>query len=134
MHPAPTVGGVQIEDISETPGQGGYRLVRPTGGAVVVELLGEHDLDTTPQLRPVLFHLVEDNDLVVLDLSDAEFVDSSVLLMIVQTNRLAQERRSQLRVVSDETTSVHRVLALSRVLDHCDVAPTRAHALRGSWS
>ena len=109
--------------------QGAYRLERAAGGAVVVELLGEHDLETTPHLREVLHSLIASHDLVVLDLNGALFIDSSVMLMVVQAHRLAVDTDTHFRLVIDGATTVHRVLEISKVLEHCDVAPTRELAL-----
>jgi anti-anti-sigma factor len=112
------------------PGQGIYRITRPVPRVVVVELMGEHDLETTPHLRDVLFSLVDVHDLVVLDLTSTEFIDSSVLLMIVQTNRLAATAETSFRLVVEQESLIHRLLELSNVLERIDVAPSRDAALR----
>ena len=124
--------GVTVEARDGVPPvQGAYRLVRPLEHAVVVELLGEHDLDTATHLREVLLSLIENHELVVLDLTGAEFVDSSVMLTIVQAHRLASETPTDFRLLVDGSTKVHRVLEISKVLEHCDVAETRELALAG---
>ena len=48
-------------------------------GVAVLELEGEHDIYTAPKLRDRLGELVETGPGVVVDLSDATFVDSSIL-------------------------------------------------------
>jgi anti-sigma B factor antagonist len=112
--------------------QGAYRIARPRPRTTVVELLGEHDLATTPHLREVVFSLVRDQDLVVLDLTGVDFIDSSALLMIVQANRLAGEIDGRFRLVIDDRTLISRMLELSKVFDHCDVVSTREVALAAS--
>jgi anti-sigma B factor antagonist len=138
MHVRPTLTSMNFEgdmtfDSSRgvPPTQGIYRLVRPVAHVVVVELLGEHDLETATHLREVLLSLIESHELVVLDLTAAEFVDSSVMLTIVQAHRLAGETGTDFRLVVDDAARVHRVLEISRVLEHCNVDETRELALAG---
>ena len=63
--------------------QSDVELLWPQPGAVVVELLGEHDLVTKSAMSDLLEGLVSDYDLVVIDVSRAEFIDSSFLHLLV---------------------------------------------------
>ena len=68
-------------------------VLRPSFGQAVVELNGEHDLETKEMLAELLASLIEENDLVVVDISKAEFIDSSVLHNLLKADRLARASR-----------------------------------------
>jgi len=82
---------------------------------------GECDLFQAPELRQQLSELLETERPVVVDLSEASFIDSACLGVLVSTVRQAGRRGQQLflLVSRDRTTSVRRVLdttGLARVL------------------
>ncbi|MEA2391382.1 MAG: anti-sigma factor antagonist [Solirubrobacteraceae bacterium] len=54
-------------------------LERADGGVAVVRLEGEHDIYTAPELRERIYSVISDGSPLVIDLSTATFVDSSVL-------------------------------------------------------
>ena len=51
------------------------QVERPRAGAAVVVFTGEHDLSTSEPVEALLGSLIEENELVVVDFSEAEFVD-----------------------------------------------------------
>lgn len=53
-------------------------VVYPREGVAVVEIHGEHDLTTKQDTDLLLDQLLSDCELLVLDVSSAEFIDSSV--------------------------------------------------------
>jgi anti-anti-sigma factor len=112
---------LSLEDVSVT---------RPRSGAVVVECRGEHDVASKDQLGALVAELVSENDLVVIDVSDATFVDSSFLHLLVKADRLCRERGSILRVQHSTAPVVATALEVSGVLEALDVATTREEALR----
>jgi anti-anti-sigma factor len=64
--------------------------------AAVVRLIGEHDMTTAPQLRQQLQSLSEQAAAIVLELSDAEFIDSSVIHALTEADQLLRERGRRL--------------------------------------
>ncbi len=56
----------------------------------IVSLVGEHDLSTSDELLNQLESLVRGREAVIVDLSAAEFIDSSVLNSLVRVSKLAQ--------------------------------------------
>jgi anti-anti-sigma regulatory factor len=64
--------------------------------AVVVEFKGEHDLTTRNEVASLLRLLLEEHDLVVVDISEARFIDSSFLHNLFRADARAREtcRRS----------------------------------------
>jgi anti-sigma B factor antagonist len=93
-------------------------------GPVVVTLAGEHDLSSAEALRQSLVEAAGSPGMVV-DLDLAEFVDSSILGVLVQAFRDAcANGRGFVLVMGAETPApVRRVVSLTR-LDH--VLPTLA--------
>lgn len=73
------------------PVQPGYRIVHPCPGSVVVEIMGEHDLAVYDKIQALFLKMVEANSLVVVDVSKADFIDSSFLRALVNANKHAQE-------------------------------------------
>lgn len=106
------------------------QVLRPSAGQAVVELTGEHDLESKEPLRRLFSSLIEENDLVVVDLSEAEFIDSSVLHSLVTANQLAQARGSRFRLQLGTAAIVEKALELSGLLDHIECAPDREQAVR----
>lgn len=107
---------------------------QPRDGAAVVVFSGEHDVATAEAVESMLESLVEDNQLVVADFSEAEFVDSATLHALVKTARSAQERGTRFRVQLGTAAIVDRAFEVSGVLEVLDCVPTREEALRDGGS
>ena len=105
-------------------------LVFPAGeGRVVVELSGEHDLVTKDALHDLLMTLVERNELVVIDLTQAEFIDSSTIYCLAQADRLARARGSNVRVQLRPEGIAHRALEITGMVDQLNCVVDRDEAL-----
>ena len=104
-------------------------VVRPRPGAAVVECRGEHDLVTSEALGELLACLVTDNELVVIDVTEAEFIDSSFLLNLLATDRLARSQGSQVRLQLGTAPIVRRALEVGGILELVEHFPTRDKAL-----
>ena len=59
---------------------------------VVITLTGEHDLTTAPLLRERMEEAVGKGGGVLVDLSTAEFIDSSIIGVVLEGRRAAEER------------------------------------------
>jgi anti-anti-sigma factor len=95
----------------------------------VVELCGEHDLVTSARLGEIFDTLVPSHDLVVADLSETDFIDSTVLLALVQADRHARERGSKFRLQLGTEPIVRKALEITNLLDRLDHYPTREQVL-----
>ena len=97
------------------------------GGDGVVILRGEHDLATTSDLGGALGRVRVQAKRIVIDLSECEFLDSSVLGVLIGELRRARERASGLIIVLPEgrAISVRRTLELTGLLDVFDVRESR---------
>jgi len=107
-----------------------HRVQRPQDGAVVVELLGEHDLAIRDQTDKLLAELVDAHNLVVVDVSEASYIDSSILASLVRAHRRAEERGSKLRVQLGSAAIVQKLFELSDLTSYLEVVHDREQALR----
>jgi anti-anti-sigma factor len=104
-------------------------VLQPEAARAVVVFKGEHDLAQVEALRDRLSALVAANELVVADFSDAEFVDSSIINLLLETKREAQARQSRFRVQMGTECVVYRVFDIAGVLAVLECAPSREEAL-----
>jgi anti-anti-sigma factor len=104
----------------------------PQEGVAVASFAGEHDLTTRPSISELLEGLVDGNELVVADFSQAQFVDSSILHTLLLTDRFARERGKTFRLQLGTAAIVERALEVSGVLEQISCASSREAALTGS--
>lgn len=78
----------------------------------IVELHGEHDLSTSPLLIEALRRADGPDALVIVDLTAARFIDSSVLAAIVHAGEHAAGAGGRLAVVAPATGHPRRLLDL----------------------
>jgi anti-sigma B factor antagonist len=99
------------------------------GDAVVLRLEGEFDLAAAPQVRE-RFEAVRDagGRAVVVDLSDVEFVDSSMLRELLLADAALRESGGGLALAAVRPP-VLRLLELTRTVDMLVVEPTVEDAL-----
>jgi anti-anti-sigma factor len=106
------------------------QVERPKEGAAVAIFTGEHDLATAEAVESMLGSLVEENELVVVDFTEAEFVDSSIIHALMKTSRVAREQERTLRLQLGTAPIVEKAFQLSGLLEHLECATTRDDALR----
>lgn len=104
-------------------------VLQPEAARAVVVFKGEHDLAQVEALGDRLSALVAANELVVADFSDADFVDSSIINLLLETKREAEARQSRFRVQMGTECVVYRVFDIAGVLSVLECAPTREEAL-----
>jgi anti-sigma B factor antagonist len=100
--------------------------IQTAPGVVVILLRGEHDLSTQPRLRATIDEALAAGMSVVIDLSEAEFIDSTVVAAILHGHRRATDgdggRGQGLAVVaSPGARFVARMLSLVDIEDHVAV-------------
>ncbi|MDP9188063.1 MAG: STAS domain-containing protein [Actinomycetota bacterium] len=80
----------------------------------MLTISGEHDLNTAPGLRARLNELLDGDQGIVVDLSPATFVDSSILGVILDARRRASEAGQGFAVAqTDGAEAVGRVLEIT---------------------
>lgn len=99
-------------------------------GVEVVSLRGEHDLGTLPHVREAFEAAASEEKALVIDLSAATFVDSSILGAVLDARRVAGETGRAFAVACDGAAEpVRRVLEVTGLAEELPVHPTRAAAL-----
>jgi anti-sigma B factor antagonist len=110
----------------------GHIGVEPEGEIVVLVLHGEHDLSTAPEVRTAVDRAVGSGRDVIVDLSATEFIDSSILGVLVSGYRAVNGAAGADRtfaVVAAPGGPVTRLFDLVAISDLIHVYPTRAAAL-----
>ena len=102
---------------------------RPADGTAVVVFSGEHDLASATEVRELLDSLLVQDDLVVADFSTAQFVDSSILKVVLETHARADELGKVFRLQLHTADIVQRAFEMSAVLTVVEHAKTRDEAL-----
>jgi anti-sigma B factor antagonist len=92
----------------------------------VLQLAGEHDLSTVPTIEAAFERVADTGTTVVADLSEASFIDSTVIRTLVRFT----ERDENLLLAVPQHGAVRRVLELTGVSKLLPVFETRAAALR----
>ena len=90
-------------------------LARREPPAAVVALVGEHDAYSAERLQSELTALLDEGLRIVVDLRDAEFIDSTTLSVLLAA-RLHAERSSlgfALLLPDRQYTQVHQILELT---------------------
>lgn len=105
----------------------------PTPGTAVAVFTGEHDLATEDAVQDLLVSLLDENELVIADFSDAHFVDASILGVVLDANELAERRGHTFRLQLGTAPIVRRAFEVCRIFDVVDHVHTREEAIaRGS--
>lgn len=96
----------------------------------IVVLTGEHDLGTVPRVREALVSAAVDGKSVIVDLSSATFVDSSILGALLEARRSASDSDRGFAVAcSGEAEPVRRVLEVTGLAEELPVHPNREAAV-----
>jgi anti-sigma B factor antagonist len=103
-----------VQGISADVRTGELALERKDSGLAVLTISGEHDLSTAPILRRRLNALLDERTATVIDLSPATFIDSSILGVILDGRRRAEEQKIGFAVAHSNTNGSD---AVNRVLD-----------------
>jgi anti-sigma B factor antagonist len=115
------------------PGEIALNHIEP--GVAVITLSGEHDLNTAPALRTRLANAIEHGDPVIVDLSGAAFIDSSILGAVLDARRQAEERGVGFAIaLSNGAQPVERVLEVTGLRAALPVHSSREDALQAARS
>jgi anti-anti-sigma factor len=105
------------------------RVTSERDDIAVVSLLGEHDFATAAEVKNTLRCLLEEGAVIVVDLSETEFIDSSVIFALVDEKLLASEHGSRMGFQLQTSTAVHRVLEICGLLEVWPVYGSRREAV-----
>jgi anti-anti-sigma factor len=101
----------------------------PSAGTAVVRFMGEHDLATRDDLQALLESLVEENELVVADFSEALFVDSTTMHVLLNADSTARSRGTKLRVQLGTAAIVRTAFELYGLPKRLECVHSRDQAL-----
>ena len=106
------------------------------GDVVVVVVEGEHDIYTAPTLRERLDEALDRGGGIVVDLTAATFVDSSVLGALLDARRRALEAHQGFVVCVGETVEpgVQRILDITGLVPVLPVLRGREEAIEAARS
>jgi anti-sigma B factor antagonist len=90
-----------------------------------VEVVGEVDMTTAPELSQAIERTPDGTDLVVIDLSEVSFLDSTGLNALVQGRRTLAERDVALTVVVPPEGAIRRVFEITRLTEPLTVIDVR---------
>ena len=105
------------------------QVERPAPGKAVVVFSGEHDLATRNDVSDLLGSLVSSDELIVADFSSAEFVDSTILGVLLDTNQRALELGKTFRLQLNTAAIVRRAFEICGLFEAMEHARTREAAL-----
>ena len=105
--------------------QSHFRLeVRGEGRATVIAVSGELDLASSPALQEELDRVASsDSELLIIDLRELDFMDSTGLSVLVRAHQRAEEHGRQLAMVRGPQ-QVQRLLSLTGVGDRLTLVDT----------
>ena len=106
------------------------QIEQPGPRSSVAVLLGEHDMSTCHEVRDVLETLMQRNDLVVADISQTEFIDSTIIAVLLEAEEAARAREVKFRLQLGTTAAVEAAVKLSGILEVIECESTREAALR----
>ena len=97
----------------------------------VLQIDGEHDLNTSARLREKFEGLIGEGSSIVVDLAVATFIDSSILAVLLWARRRAQEQGLGFAVAVPEETAVgvRRVITVTGLDGVLPVRPSRSDAV-----
>ena len=101
----------------DKPLPGTVEVAHHAPGLAVVNMRGEHDLSTSPELRRALAQAAA-HSAVLVDLCECSFIDSSVIQALVRTARALHAGGEQLvLVIPPEQKQVARVAQMTQLAE-----------------
>jgi anti-sigma B factor antagonist len=110
-------------------------LDQTSSGIALLRLEGEHDLSTADEVAELLRRAQEGRAAVVIDVSEASFIDSAIIAAMVAAHRRAREERLGLAICTgapeegDASAAVQRVLGVTGLEEQLQVHSKREEAV-----
>src|SRR5580658_3144238 len=102
--------------------------VRDAGGTKIVEIEGDVDLGTSPDLRRTLFETLVDAPKLALNLAAIRYIDSSGIATLIEVLKDSQRRKKEF-VLFGLSPAVQQVFHLTHVMRIFQVFQTEEEAL-----
>ena len=119
-----------VHAMSDSPSSQPTIEVRsPQQGAALVVLGGEHDLYSADRLRQTTDDMLFGNEHLIVDISRAEFIDSTIIGVLIHARKKAEGCDRKFTLVLGTAPVVERVLEITGVRALLNVVPTVEQAL-----
>src|SRR5438876_11419997 len=108
------------------------RVARLPGEIAVISLLGEHDVATAWEVRNAIAFALDQGTLLVVDLSETEFLDSSIVHALLDSVQLASAQGLRISLLLQTHASVKRMLEIMLEISGLEALPvygTRPEAI-----
>jgi anti-sigma B factor antagonist len=108
------------------------RVARLPGEIAVISLLGEHDVTTASEVRNAIAFALDQGTHLVVDLSETEFIDSSIVHALIDSVQLASAQGLRISLQLQTHASVKRTLEIMLEVSGLEALPvygTRAEAI-----
>ena len=105
------------------------RIDLTAAGITVLELLGDHDLATADELAATIDQALASRPGLVVDLTEATFMDSTVVHLLINAHQVLAARGHELIVQITEASAVLRVLELTQLDNALGIARDRDEAI-----
>jgi anti-anti-sigma factor len=107
------------------------RVARLPGEIAVISLLGEHDVTTALEVRNAIAFALDQGTHLVVDLSETEFIDSSIVHALVDSVQLTSAQGLRISLQLQTHASVKRMLEIMLEIraEALPVYGTRAEAI-----
>ena len=102
---------------------------RHTGGAVILDVSGDIDLESSPELRKALLGSLKESPRVVLNLVRVRYIDSSGIGELVSGFTAVRNRGGELKLLN-LTKKVHDLLQITKLFTVFDVFNEESTAVR----
>jgi anti-sigma B factor antagonist len=97
---------------------------------VILEISGEMDMASAPEFTTAVDGVQDGAGRVIVDLSEATFLDSAAINALVRSRRELDRRGVPFALVSPATGVVRKALEITNVLGELGVVESRAEALQ----
>jgi anti-anti-sigma factor len=110
---------------------GRVEIDRSEPGVAIVSLVGEHELYSVLEVERALDRAIREGLAVVIDLSGTEFLDSSIVAILLRAREEAHVEGTQFALVIDDSTgpAVRQLFEITGLASIFRVAASRAEAL-----
>lgn len=119
-----TAPGIELPDTEPT-----IDLRRPRPEVALVTLGGEHDLGSAPLVERATADALLTCSHLIVDLSEVQFVDSSIINLLVRLKKDADDRDCRFNLVIGSAPGVERALEICGVLPGLNRVTTVDRAL-----
>jgi anti-anti-sigma factor len=102
----------------------------PQSGVAQIVLTGEHDLASVEQLQNTLDQSLASCSHVIVDVSSAEFIDTSTIHALVRAKKAANENHRRFNLVLSTTSLVERVFEITGVVEFLNRVHSPEEALQ----